>query len=55
MVIHKDGKSYLVPSSYKTTNDDTITISMGYKAKENFNKSEIATLITILTNMLKED
>ncbi|MBQ0088217.1 MAG: hypothetical protein KBT27_02655 [Prevotellaceae bacterium] len=52
MTISKDGKNYSIPSSCKTTEDDFITISMGYKAKEIFNKSEIATLIVILTNIL---
>ncbi|MBQ0090260.1 MAG: hypothetical protein KBT27_13120 [Prevotellaceae bacterium] len=52
MTISKDGKNYSIPSSCKTTEDDFITISMGYKAKEIFDKSEIATLIVVLTNIL---
>lgn len=52
MTITKDGKNYLISSSYKTVEDDFIIISMGYKAKEIFNKSEIAKLIVVLTTIL---
>ena len=52
MTITKDGNNYSIPSSYKTVEDDFITISMGYKAKEIFDKSEIATLIVVLTTIL---